>query len=375
MSKISRIIVAGVLFWAHLALLTYTNAAYLSQFFSSQAISAIFGISSLCSIAFVLYLPNLIKRVGSLKLILALMLIDSAFLFSIALASHFAVLATLFIFYLASTILVTALFDLLIEHYSPVARTGRIRGAYLVLLNTTIAIGPGIASIVSTKGLSMIYLFALAFVGLAIFCVAGLIGQIHPKKTYQIPSWHKTLRGVLENKILCGIFFSEFSLQFFYSVMTIYLTQYLIHDFGLKFEIIGIVLVIMLLPFIFLQYPLGILCDKLHLELGLMRNGFLVMALGTALLTVSPVGSVAFLAVSLFISRIGAASVEVATESAFFKQIHEQDSGTLSFFRAMVPLAGFTGSAFGFLMLPFGFWNIFIMLALSMVLVSLLIQK
>jgi MFS family permease len=122
--------------------------------------------------------------------------------------------------------------------------------------------------------------------------------------------------------------------------MTIYLPIFLHIEIGFSLtEIIGVIFPIALLPFILLELPLGKLADQRHDEKELLSLGFLILALST--------GSIAFItsqnifvwAGVLFLGRIGAALVEVASATYFFKKVNASNTNLISMFRSLNPMA------------------------------------
>jgi MFS family permease len=111
------------------------------------------------------------------------------------------------------------------------------------------------------------------------------------------------------------------------------------HEYiGFDWSEIGIIFSIMLLPFIILDYPLGRLSDKIG-EKKMLILGFLIISLSTLMIPFFTFKSVALWALILFISRVGAATIDTMSESYFFKSVKEEEADVLSFFRNTHPLS------------------------------------
>ena len=114
----------------------------------------------------------------------------------------------------------------------------------------------------------------------------------------------------------------------------IYLNQYL----HFNWEQIGFIFTIMLLPFVFLSFPLGAISDRSG-EKKILLIGLLIMSLATLSIPFIKTPSVLIWALALFCTRVGAASAEAMAESYFFKVVSEENSDTISFFRNTSPLS------------------------------------
>ena len=102
---------------------------------------------------------------------------------------------------------------------------------------------------------------------------------------------------------------------------------------------IGIIFTVMLLPFLFLQYPVGLLADKKTGEKELLAISILLM--GASALAVYFVQSTEIVVWSLvlFSGRVGASLVEILGDSYFYKRIDGYDVDVIDFFRTALPLA------------------------------------
>jgi MFS-type transporter involved in bile tolerance (Atg22 family) len=122
-------------------------------------------------------------------------------------------------------------------------------------------------------------------------------------------------------------------LHVFYAWTVIYIPLYLTNHIGFSWGEVGIILSIMLLPFIIFQIPIGRMEDKYHDEKHVLVLGFSIMAASFMLIPFIHEKSLVLWAAVLFVSRIGASIVEVSSESYFFKHINPSNAGFISFFR------------------------------------------
>ena len=171
----------------------------------------------------------------------------------------------------------------------------------------------------------------------------------------------------LKSKNLFRAYVINLLLQFFYCWMVIYTPLYLHEYLHFGWEKIGIIFTFMLLPFVILDYPLGRLSDKMG-EKKMLITGFVIAIISTLLIPFIHQPILILFAVLLFCTRVGAATVEIMSESYFFKEITERDADVISFFRNTYPLAYVIGPLFAIptLLLVPSFEYLFIVLAIIM---------
>jgi MFS family permease len=146
------------------------------------------------------------------------------------------------------------------------------------------------------------------------------------------------VKKVIMKKNIMRIYYIAFVLDFFYAVMTIYAPIYL-QGLGYSWERIGVIFTIMLIPFVMVQYPMGVLADKKTGEKEFIIFSLLVMAISTVSIYFIGTGTVFIWAIILFFTRIGAALLEILRDSYFFKKVDANDVDIIGFFRTSLPLA------------------------------------
>ena len=149
----------------------------------------------------------------------------------------------------------------------------------------------------------------------------------------------RTLLQVFKNRDIRSIFVTQFLLRFFYSWMVIYTPIYLYQHIGFNWSTIGVIFFIMILPFVLLEIPLGRIADKVLGEKEILTVGFIIIAIFCALIGFTESINPAWWAFLLFGTRVGASSVEIMSETYFFKLIDGEDTNLISVFRDMRPLA------------------------------------
>jgi MFS family permease len=95
----------------------------------------------------------------------------------------------------------------------------------------------------------------------------------------------------------------------------------------------------MLLPFVFIQIPIGWLADKIFGEKEFLITGFVIMAITTISLSFITTTNFLVWGLMLFMTRIGAALVEIMAETYFYKEINAGDSNLINIFKMTTSVA------------------------------------
>ena len=327
----------------HVALPVYVNSSFLSTLVSERYVGLIYGSASCITIIALFFIPKLLRLIGDYFSTLLFIILEIAALIGIAASGSSGLTIALF---MASSVLMTLIsfdFDLIVEGFSRNGSTGSIRGLYLTFSNIAWVIAPALAAVLLGGGeYWRLYLAAAALFipGLLIF--AGKL-ETFKDPLYRTIHFKKTLLSVWHTKDLRCIFGVSFLLQFFFTLMTIYTPIYLHQYLGFGWSELGPLFSIMLVPFLLFEGPLGWIADRLLGEKELLVAGFFVMAVATGAMYFFTAHSFLLWAGILFMTRVGAASVEVMTETYFFKKIDGGDAAIVSLNRTVRPFSGVIG--------------------------------
>jgi MFS family permease len=107
---------------------------------------------------------------------------------------------------------------------------------------------------------------------------------------------------------------------------------------GFDWKEIGVIFTVMLLPFVFIQFPLGRYSDKIG-ERKILMVGFFIAATATLALFFIDKHEVWIWALALFLTRVGAATIEVMSDVHFFRQIGKENDEFISVYRNAGPTA------------------------------------
>lgn len=268
----------------------------------------------------------------------------------------------LVLFMMASSV-IWVIFDVLLESFSQDGFSGRIRGLYLTVMNLGILLAPFLATTtLHHKGYQGVFFVVL--IGYMLLFLFSIVAFRNDNAVHQpkINFWHAA-KATFSSHALSRAYAIAFALNFFYAVMMIYMPLRLLAE-GFSWQQIGVIFTVMLLPFVFLQYPLGILADKKYGEKELLLASLLFSAAVTFFMGWIDSQELWLWASILFLSRIGIAAIEVLKDSYFYKQIDADDVAIIAFFRTTWPVANILGAAFSSSMLVFlPFQSVFFLMA------------
>jgi hypothetical protein len=336
------IYLAGFLFSVPIALTSYVNSSFLENYISSYLVGLIYIIASVLTIWSMFKMPNILSFLGNrfTTLLFSTIAFLSLLMLSFGKTSSVAIIS--FILFFLSTNFVIASLDIFIEDFSKNGGVGKLRGIYLMIINSSWVIAQMISgSIITKSSFQGIYLFSAFFMFLVSIIFVVFLHDFKDPKYIKVPIL-KTMKVFIKNKSISKIYLINFILRFFFSWMVIYLPIYLYTYLGFDWKQIGLIFTIMLIPFVLLDVPLGRLSDKIG-EKKLLIIGFSFISFFTFIIPFITVPSVLIFGLVLFGTRIGAATIEVMSESYFFKEIGEKNADEISFFRNTAPLSFIIG--------------------------------
>ncbi len=344
--------IAAVFLAFHYFLTVYINSSFLSTFLDQKNIGGLYIAASFVTIfAFFFYTP-LARKFGNFWCITTFSLLELIAIAGLALAKTPSLLIVFFVAHQTIPPLIALALDVVLEKISKrEALTGSVRGIFLTASNIALVLSPLLASFLITRaGFNSVYfLSALTLIPFILIMTMMFRHRETEASTIQ-PS---KIGLLFLNPNIRSVVIANFLLQFFYAWMVIYTPIYLNHYIGFSWEHIGLIFTVMLLPFLLFEFPLGRLADKKTGEKEFMLIGFLLVAISTYLMTMHVSPSLLWWMAALFLTRTGAAFIEVTTESYFFKQVDARASGLISLFRSTRPLAYLVGAATGSLLLVF----------------------
>ena len=333
----------------HLALTLYLESSFMEEVISKlgvdnieRYVGLVYTAASLITFVLFLNISKILRKIGNFRLAFYFILVEVLMLLGLTFTNTLSSIYIIF-FFLIHIVAVSIIYfnlDLFLESFSDDKSTGTVRGIFLTTMNIAVVIAPFIAGLVLTDGdFWKIFLISAAIMSLAL---PLLFIQFNGYKDpiYDSVPFIETIKEIWRRKNIYKIMSSMFILRFFYSWMIIYTPIYLNQAMGLPFsQIIGIIMPIALLPFVFFQFIIGKIADSTLGEKELLTAGFIIAGFSTASLSFVTSPSIVVWAALLFITRIGASFVEMMVETYFYKKIDATDTHLIGYFKNMRPLA------------------------------------
>lgn len=337
-TKREIIYLAGFLFSIPLALTSYISSSFLESYASSYYVGIIYILASLITIWGLLEMPKILTRLGNRLTVLLFSFFTFVSLILLSLSNQSYIVIPAFILFFISGNFIIASLDIFIEDFSKNSFIGRFRGFYLMIINSAWVVAQLVSgAIIIQSSFAGIYFFSAIFMLLVLVIFTIFLRDFKDPKYQKVPI-KKTIKFFLQNKHISKIYLINLILKFFFAWMIIYTPIYLHEYIGFGWDKIGLIFMIMLLPFVILSFPLGFLSDKIG-EKKMLIYGFLICAVFTFTIPLIDGPNLLLWASVLFLTRIGAAMIEVMSESYFFKVVSEENADAISFFRNTGPLS------------------------------------
>jgi MFS family permease len=314
------------------ALLVYVISSYFAESTGFQNVGIFYAVSYLIFLVVLLNMHKLVRWMGKSNIYYFSILAKIIVIAMLAYVAPSGWGAFLLIMYVVLVHIEWVAMDLIVESISTDRMSGRIRGAHLTILNAGFLFGP----FVSTYLLNRMDFYGVFLAVLGISClslVLSLFGYRNINHRFKKKMGViDILRKAWKNKDVMRIYYVSFVLEFFFALMVIY-TPIHLRNLGYSWESIGLIFTAMLVPFLFIQYPMGVLADKRTGEKEFLVLAVIIMALATLTIYFIGTGSIALWATILFTTRIGAALIEILRDSYFFKKVDATDVDLINFFR------------------------------------------
>jgi len=334
------------------AILAYVMSTYFKEASGTENVGPFYFASYAILLLLLLNLHKVVRILGKINVFILSVFFNVIFIALLANIAPSYLGMFILMLYVISSGLEWVAMDAVLESYSTDGESGRIRGKHLTILNIGFLLGPFISTrFLDWFGFQGVFIFLLFFNSLLfIYTLLKLRGS--NEKFEKEICVRDVIRKVMKRKDLFHIYYISFALEFFYALMVIYTPIYLL-DRGLDWNQIGLIFTAMLVPFVIVQYPAGIMADKKWGEKRMLMAAIAMMGIFTLLAYFIHSKSILIWSMVLFGTRIGAALIEVLRDSYFYRLIDGQDVDLINFFRTSMPVAFILGSVLSFLLLLF----------------------
>jgi len=332
--------ILSVLLTLHVAVPVFVNSTFLSLFLHEDVLGLIYSAGSILTILSLVAASYSLEKFGNYRTTMLLIAIQIMALLGLILWKEpmFLIFAFLIHFILSTVIGFNA--DIFLEKYSKDASTGATRGLAYSLMSISWVIAPLLAGFLigDTENYWLVYVTSILFLIPAVLVLKNALHGFKDSRYHHL-SFYKDILDVVKTKDKRYIFLSGLMLKLFFAWMVIYTPIYLHQHIGFNFKEIGFIFAIMTFAYVIFEWPIGQLADKKLGEKELLATGFIVIAMATGYLSFITEANLLLWAFILFLTRTGAAMVEVTTESYFFKKIDSSDTDDIGFWRMLRPVA------------------------------------
>lgn len=347
MRSITAIYLVTLFYAFHYALPLYSESSYLESIIPLGFIGVIYSIAALISFVFSIKIGTLLNTWSNRSVLIGVAILELISLITLAYSTSVILSIVSFIIH---TVLLSVLFvslNILVESVSKNEDTGKVRGAYLTILNLGILTGPFFASQIIGSGFAILFTSAALCLVPMIYILYKHLDHLREPK-YVAPDFLQSFKRLKGLANVRRIVFIQYILELFWIIMIVYGPIYLIQNNILNLQTyLGVVIPIILIPFIILPYPLGRLADSKLGEKELLISGIFLMILGTVMFALLTIPPLAFYIFALFIARLGSSMVEEMASSYFYKQVDHSQADLISIFTNTRNIALITGPLVG----------------------------
>lgn len=356
----------------HTFMVAYVNSSFLEQFIDAASVGSIYTIGSALSVLIFLFISRVLQAVGNFNLTVGLLVTNFIAVLGMSQATQLEVAIPLFVVHLITVPLIIFNLDVFMEERigNDESGTGSSRGLLLTLASLVGAISPLLSGFLIGGENSE---FTVPYIISALTLIPVLAVLILYFRSFSDPEYGEidvfsAIHGFWINHNIRNVFIAHFLLQMFFMMTVVYVPLYLTGTIGLTWTQFGIAMFFGQLAYVIFEYPIGLIADRYIGEKEMMAAGFLIIVLSTAWISFVTVASILVWSIIMFTMRVGAALVEVTTESYFFKQTKSSDAQIISFFRTTRPLSYVAGAAVASLSLLYVPFNLlFVVFACLMI--------
>lgn len=347
MQQITAVYLATLFYAFHYALPLYSESSYLESLIPLEWVGIVYSIAAVISLTLTLKIGNFLNKWSNRRVLMGVAFLEGVSLLILAYSTSPFISIISFILH---TVLLSAMYiglNILVESVSKKEDTGKIRGIYLTILNLGILTGPFFAAQLVGSGFALLFISAALCIVPMIYIIYKHLDHLHEPR-YVAPDLFESLRRLKHFRDVRKIVFTQYILELFWIIMIVYGPLYLIQNNVTDLKTyLGLIVPIILIPFIIIPYPLGRLADHKLGEKELLIFGILLMILGTTIFALLDIPLLAAYIFALFIARLGASMVEEMSSSYFYKQVDHSQADLISIFTNTRNVALITGPLIG----------------------------
>ncbi|KND50480.1 MAG: hypothetical protein AB202_02380 [Parcubacteria bacterium C7867-007] len=346
---------------AHFFLIIYILTPYLAIFMPKESTGLVVALGALVTLGVFPFMPKLVAQHGAQRLVIFFALVEMCILLWLALIPTAVGAVLLAALACAVSPLLVYQLDILLEAtVESEDETGRVRTAFLTAGNIMLVIAPLIIGLLLDGDVHYDRVFLVASLSLIPVILLMFLRKLPSKHILGIHNVTEACACIAKDKDLRAVAIAMGILQFFFHLAPLYIPLYLHTVLGIPWSQLGWVFAVMLIPFVVLEYPAGVLADTKFGDRILLIAGFICTGISFAFIGfITAETSILIILSILLLTRIGAALVEAMVEGHFFRRVSEQDINTVSIFRMMRPLGALIAPLVGTIILMISNFTIF----------------
>lgn len=325
----------------HFYLIVYVIAPYLATFMPADKTGLVVAAGAVGTLVAFPLMPKIASRYGAKRASIGVAFLVGTGLLLLASQPPFWLAALALAFVCSAAPFIQYFLDLLLEATNADAgETGRVRTAFITAGNVALIIAPLVIGWLLDDGNAYWRVFLVAGISLAPFIALFAIEPLSEGTPRTHPKLLETCKCMVKDIDIRAASFGNLVLQIFYHLAPLYIPLYLHSVLGIPWSELGWMFMVMLLPFVLLEYPAGYIADRWLGDKELLTIGFVIIgAAFGALGFVTAETPIYIIVAILVLSRVGAALVEAMVEGHFFRRVSAEDVNTVSVYRMTRPFA------------------------------------
>jgi MFS family permease len=330
--KIFWIYIYGFFLALFYAVISYSGSTFLADIINTENIWILYSTAAVFAIILNLSAGKILRKININKLFITVSILTILNSYLLSLPTTPILICIEFIFYYSVSALLFTFASVILEEYSKDSQTGSIRGRYNAIMSGGYLLAPFIASLfIANFGIKSIFILSSVFGLGGLFVFYMFINKV-PRLKLEDSNLRLGVKKLFSNYDLKYITLAQIGLTTFYALAVIYL-PFKLETVGISLtQYLSILLPVALTPFLFMPPLLGYLEDKMKDEKEVLIISYIGLILTLVLIAFCNSTSVFVWAILLFVSRLCASSIEISTNSYFYKKIDAKDVSIISIF-------------------------------------------
>lgn len=346
---------------AHFFLIVYIFGPYLSTLMPEESVGFVISAGAVITLSIFPFMPRFVARFGARRLATYGAVLEMFILLGLATAPPVPLIGMALVALAAAlSPLVVYQLDLLLE--ATVAHEGttaRIRTAFLTAGNLALIGAPLVVGFLLGESEMYERVFLVAAASLLPFIALFVFDHIPEGLPPRVCDIRDTAKCLIWDADMRAVMFANFVLQIFYHTAPLYVSLYLHSVVGIPWSTLGWMFMVMVLPFVLVEYPAAEISERWFGDKEIMATGFVIMGVSFAAIGfLGDHNSVWFILAILVATRVGAALVEAMAEGHFFRRVSETDAATVSLYRMARPASALIAPLAGTALLAFGSYTV-----------------